>query len=79
MTQPLSQTPPMDHSAPPQWLGAREVARIFGKTLRTLSNWERRGWLTPSRIGGLRYYHERDVRTLWLKAQNIVSDQLDGS
>ena len=78
MNEAISPTPPRDHPAPPQLLGAREVAGIFGKTLRTLTNWERRGWLIPSRVGGLRYYHEADVRELWFKVQNIIPDQLDG-
>ena len=58
-------------------LDARRVAEMFGRTLRTLSNWERSGLLIPVRHAGLRYYHASEVRALWLTSNNIVSDQLD--
>jgi DNA-binding transcriptional MerR regulator len=42
-------------------LPAAEVARIFGRTLRTLSNWEKAGLLVPVRIRGQRLYRISDV------------------
>ena len=48
---------------------------MFGRTLRTLSNWERRGLLVPIRHAGLRYYRVSEIRELWLRSNNIVVDQ----
>ena len=56
-------------------LDARRVAEIFGRTLRSLSNWERRGLLIPIRHAGLRYYRESEVTALWMKSLNINLDQ----
>ena len=43
---------------------AREVADLFGRELRTLSNWEREGLLIPIRIRARRYYRRSDVEAL---------------
>lgn len=45
-------------------LAAAEVALIMGRTLRTLSNWERDGILRPVRIHGRRMYRCSDVLDL---------------
>jgi phage terminase Nu1 subunit (DNA packaging protein) len=60
-------------------LDARQVAEMFGRTLRTLSNWERSGVLIPVRHAGLRYYPASEVRALWFNSNNIVEDQSDDS
>ena len=49
---------------PPDLLPAAEVARLFGRTLRTLSNWERAGLLVPIRICRQRYFRLREVEAL---------------
>jgi phage terminase Nu1 subunit (DNA packaging protein) len=54
----------MSSSAPPDLLPAAEVARLFGRTLRTLSNWERAGLLAPVRIRRQRYFRLREVEAL---------------
>jgi DNA-binding transcriptional MerR regulator len=43
---------------------AREVADLFGRKLRTLSNWEREGHLIPIRIRGRRYFRRSDVEAV---------------
>lgn len=45
-------------------LSARQVADLFGLTLRTLSNWERAGTLVPLRRRSRRYYRRSDVEAL---------------
>ena len=46
-------------------LTARQVARIFGRHIRTLSNWEEAQILVPAaRIRGRRYYAVADVERL---------------
>ncbi len=45
-------------------LPAREVADLFGVTLRTLWNWDRLGILVPHRIRGRRYYALADIDAL---------------
>jgi DNA-binding transcriptional MerR regulator len=45
-------------------LSAREVADLFGRKLRTLSNWENEGHLIPVRIRKRRYYRRSDVEAL---------------
>jgi phage terminase Nu1 subunit (DNA packaging protein) len=54
----------MSPLAPPDLLPAADVARLFGRTLRTLSNWERAGLLIPIRIRRQRYFRLRDVEAL---------------
>lgn len=43
---------------------ATDVARLFHRTLRTLSNWEKAGILVPERIRGQRYYRLSVVEAL---------------
>jgi len=45
-------------------LQARQVATLFGRTLRTLSNWEATGRLKPIRVHGRRYFRRRDIEAL---------------
>ena len=54
----------MSPLAPPDLLPAADVARLFGRTLRTLSNWERAGLLIPIRIRRQRYFRLRDLEAL---------------
>ena len=42
-------------------LPAAETARLFGRSLRTLSNWEAAKVLVPIRIRGRRYYRISDI------------------
>jgi len=53
-------------------LNAAEVALIMGRTLRTLTNWERVGILRPVRISGRRMYRFSDVSTLISDAGQIT-------
>lgn len=48
----------------PALLSAREVARIFGRDIRSLWNWEQDEILIPKRIRGRRYYARADVERL---------------
>lgn len=45
-------------------LAAPDVAALFGRTLRTLFNWERRGILVPVRMAGRRFYRVADIAAL---------------
>jgi len=45
-------------------LTARQAAARFGRTCRTLRNWERRRWLIPIRIGRGVFYRQRDIEVL---------------
>lgn len=54
----------MSPPAPPDLLPAAEVARLFGRTQRTLCNWERAGLLVPIRIRRQRYFRLREVEAL---------------
>ena len=45
-------------------LPAKRAAELFGITLRSLSNWERAGVLTPRRIRGRRYYLTTEVQNV---------------
>ena len=54
----------MSSLAPSDLLPAADVARLFGRTLRTLSNWERAGLLIPIRIRRQCYFRLRDVEAL---------------
>jgi DNA-binding transcriptional MerR regulator len=56
----------------PALTAARDVAAVHNVTLRTLSNWERKGVLVPLRISGRRYYRSSDLlrlqeQTLWAR------------
>jgi len=62
----------MSPPAPPDLLPAAEVARLFGRTLRTLSNWERAGLLVPIRIRRQRYFRLSEVEAL-LHGPAVVS------
>ncbi len=68
--------------APPDLLPAAEVARLFGRTLRTLSNWERAGLLVPIRIRRQRYFRLREVEALLhgpvaVTCMQTLPDQMD--
>jgi hypothetical protein len=54
----------MTMPSPTDLMPAAAVARLFGRTLRTLSNWERSGLLVPIRIRRQRYYRLSDVEAL---------------
>lgn len=49
---------------PGQLLTAREVADLFRRTLKTISNWERAGLLTAIRLRGRRYFRRSDIEQL---------------
>ncbi len=55
--------PPCGHATPPL-ISARAAAELFGRTCRTLRNWEARGWLTPVRIGRGLFYRLADIEDL---------------
>lgn len=42
-------------------LTAKQAAALFGRTCRTLRNWEGRGWLRPVRIGRGVFFRRSDV------------------
>jgi hypothetical protein len=46
------------------WLPARVVADLFGRCLRTLSNWDERGITKPTLFNGRRYYRRQDIEAL---------------
>jgi DNA-binding transcriptional MerR regulator len=48
----------------PALVPARDVAAAHNVTLRTLTNWERKGILQPVRIAGRRYYRGADLLKL---------------
>ena len=75
MSHPPVKALPSGETTGERLLTARSVAAMFGRTLRTLSNWESRGLLIPLRHAGLRYYRESEVRELWLRSDDIVMDQ----
>ena len=56
----------------PDLLSSTEVEQIFARSARTLHRWERRGHLTPVRVGQAKFYRAEDIRRL-------VSDQLEGA
>ena len=54
-----------DEDREPVLLSARQVARIFGRDIKTLWNWEQAEILVPTtRIRGRRYYTRADVERL---------------
>ena len=75
MSYPPVMASPSGKTTGEKLLDARSVAETFGRTLRTLSNWERSGLLVPIRHAGLRYYRVSEVRELWLRSNDIVMDQ----
>jgi hypothetical protein len=48
----------------PDLLSSTDVAQIFARSARTLHRWERRGHLTPVRVGHAKFYRADDVRRL---------------
>lgn len=46
------------------FMSMAEVAAYFGRTTRTILNWERRGLLTPRRIGRSKFYRRHDIEML---------------
>jgi hypothetical protein len=56
----------------PDLLSSTDVEQIFARSARTLHRWERRGHLTPVRVGHAKFYRAEDIRRL-------VSGQLAGA
>jgi hypothetical protein len=56
----------------PDLLSSTDVEQIFARSARTLHRWERRGHLTPIRVGHAKFYRAEDVRRL-------VSGQLEAA
>jgi MerR HTH family regulatory protein len=56
----------------PDLLSSIDVEQIFARSARTLHRWERRGHLTPVRVGHAKFYRAEDIRRL-------VSGQLEGA
>jgi len=50
-----------NRSAFPDLLGATEVAALLRITERALRDWDRRGWLTPVRLGRQKFYATSEV------------------
>jgi hypothetical protein len=48
----------------PDLLSSTEVEQIFARSARTLHRWERRGHLTPVRVGQAKFYRAADIRRL---------------
>lgn len=48
----------------PELMSITDVAKHFGRTPRTLREWERRGYLVPVRVGRSVYYRCDDVFAL---------------
>lgn len=59
----------------PTFVPAADVARCFGVSLRTLSNWERSGRLIPVRRNGRRLYLLDAVMALAAKRMRLVIDE----
>jgi MerR HTH family regulatory protein len=53
-------------------LSSTDVEQIFARSARTLHRWERRGHLTPVRVGRAKFYRAADIRRL-------VSGQLEAA
>ena len=56
-------------------LPATEVARLFGRTLRTLSNWEQAGVLVPVRVRRQRYYRVAELQALLTGEATVLHDE----
>jgi hypothetical protein len=56
----------------PDLLSSTDVEQIFARSAPTLHRWERRGHLTPVRVGHAKFYRAEDIRRL-------VSGQLEGA
>jgi MerR HTH family regulatory protein len=56
----------------PDLLSSTDVEQIFARSARTLHRWERRGHLTPVRVGHAKFYRAEDIRRL-------VSGQLEAA
>jgi hypothetical protein len=50
----------------PNLLSSTDVEQIFARSARTLHRWERRGHLTPVRVGHAKFYRAEDIRRLVL-------------
>ena len=48
------------------YLTADEVAEMIGVTKVTLWRWAKRGYLTPTEIGGLRKYRKSEIKERFL-------------
>jgi len=51
-------------SALPSVFSASETAALFGRDVRTLSNWEKAGLLIPVRINRRRFFRVSDIKKL---------------
>lgn len=45
------------------FMSAREVAAYFGRTTRTIFNWEAQGLLKPHRMGRSKFYLRADIES----------------
>lgn len=50
------------------FMSAAEVAAYFGRTTRTLSNWERAGLLTARRMGRSKFYLRTEIEGFGITA-----------
>ena len=48
----------------PELLSAAQVARIFGRSERTIRNWVRAGHLRPVRVGRSAFFRADDIHAL---------------
>lgn len=62
---------------PERLLTAREVADLFGVTLKTLHNWEARQALVPVRVRGRRYFTPAAVEALLTPSS--IGDEIKSS
>ena len=45
-------------------VSAKDVSKRLGKDMSTLHRWNKNGYLKFVKVGGINYYHERDVREI---------------
>ncbi len=53
-----------DAASMPALLSAAQVARIFGRSERTIRNWVRAGHLRPVRVGRAVFFRADDIHAL---------------
>ncbi|RKO66653.1 MerR family DNA-binding transcriptional regulator [Desulfofundulus salinus] len=57
----------------------REVASMFRVTIRTLGNWERRGFLTPVRLpSGQRRYRRSEIEAVTEEGKHVSKPERGG-
>ncbi len=57
-------TPSGAAPALPELLSPRDVAAYFNRSLRTIREWARRGYLKPVRVHGAVFYRRDDVEAI---------------